>query len=142
MNGVVDIIAVVVAVAVEVMAFAKHPPVCHCKYRRRLIVDEDSPLELAMPCDSSSPTSSSDDDLMLPMINMRDFCVAVLILSTLMTWIIRKNPILLSTFSLLSSLFQIPHERKKRSTLPRRKRPTAVPLCRSLSTGEPSYTTK
>ena len=84
MNGVVDIIAVVVAVAVavEVMAFAKHPPVCHCKYRRRLIVDEDSPLELAMPCDSSSPTSSSDDDLMLPMINMRDFCVAVLILST------------------------------------------------------------
>ena len=91
MNGVVDIIAVVVAVAVEVMAFAKHPPVCHCKYRRRLIVDEDSPLELAMPCDSSSPTSSSDDDLMLPMINMRDFCVAVLILST---WIIRKNPLL------------------------------------------------
>lgn len=53
-------------------AVAMHPPVCHCKYRRRLIVDR--PLDIVMPCDSSRPTMSSDD-LMLSMIRS-GFCVA------------------------------------------------------------------
>ena len=48
-----------------VVAVAMHPPVCHCKYRRRLIVDR--PLDIVMPCDSSRPTMSNDD-LMLSMI--------------------------------------------------------------------------
>ena len=54
-------------------AVAMHPPVCHCKYRRRLIVHR--PLDIVMPCDSSRPTMSSDD-LMLSMIRRSGFCVA------------------------------------------------------------------